>query len=460
MNNVLKNEYSMKEQVRKYNIANEIFVKLINGKYTSKVWRELELCRKKIDNIEPVYFDFNENKVCKASNRDKKIPIKSKGREAFFREQSGEFLEFLIRNPDKRELNWLFYFLFSTVKQRKGGKIIDAKDAKAKFVSLISNTMNSINKAGIPIFEYDSKLHKQGSEVWKIKDGSKMYLSNIQESKIDCEQAKEDFDNNQFENAFNNANSALKNDKRNVDACLLIIKIFLIDEFKTDVVQMKLDSLKRSIIHTLEEEIKRYGYFMEKADYYKRTNNEDPFDIYIFLLELINKLAVIKYELDKLKKDIDKKQFEVSGKRFNKNTDIQELIKKRDEILDKEEINNQKIIDLFSEPIISNILREIALSLSEWEKESSDLEDTILDLRNSLFFEYNNKTLDLNNISADLVLTKEYVKNIIFNNEFFKKQKQKHFKPKVLKKEAKVKSRVAQTKAEIQKNKHRDDDRD
>ena len=459
MSNAIEDTKTKEKQVKKYIVAKEILDDLLSKEYSEEVWSELDSCKEKVNNLEPVYFDFAENRVSKVHSNGVEIKIESKTRNKFLNEQSGELLDFLIRYPEERELNWLYHYFFSTEKQRNSKIIRKPEDARSLFVNLISNTMNSLKKCKVQIFEYDSSKHKHKSDIWKIQEGRKMFYSNIQESSNYYNQASSQFDQEEYDDAYNNAKKAFEKDSKNIEACLLIINILLADEFKPDTDQKKINSFRRTIIRTLEKEIKRYEYFINKVHYYKRKNNEKFIDIFVFLLGFIGKFAEIKDGLYKIKKEIDKTQLEVSGVGLLEDSEIQGLIKKRDIILDKKGINEDKIIDFLSEPIFTNILRDIAVSLSEWEKTSSDINDIILDLRYSLFIEYAKNIFDIKKISADLVLTKEYINYAAINSEFFKEQKKKHIKPRVVNEETKAKSRIAKIKAEIQNDKQRDNNR-
>ena len=65
MSNAIENKKTMKKQVRKYLVAKEILRNLLSKKYSEEVWKELDSCKEKVNNLEPVYFDFAENRVSK-----------------------------------------------------------------------------------------------------------------------------------------------------------------------------------------------------------------------------------------------------------------------------------------------------------------------------------------------------------------------------------------------------------
>jgi hypothetical protein len=120
MSNAIENKKTMKKQVRKYLVAKEILRNLLSKKYSEEVWKELDSCKEKVSNLEPIYIDFNKKIVSKVRKEGFEIKIKGKGNGKFLNEQSGMLLDFLIRNPKIRELDWLYFFLF--LQKNKGAK--------------------------------------------------------------------------------------------------------------------------------------------------------------------------------------------------------------------------------------------------------------------------------------------------------------------------------------------------
>ena len=226
MSNAIKDKKTMEKQVRKYLVAKEILDDLLSKQYSDEVWSELNSCKEKVSNLESVYFDFNNNMVLKVQKKDIPIEIESKSRFNFLNEQSGKLLDFLIRNPEIRELDCRYQFFFSTDYQSKQKKYLAPKDAKKLFVGLISNTMSSLRKGKVPIFECP---HESKSNIWEIQEGKLLYFSNIQEANNYYIQASTQFDQKEYGCAFNNAKKAFEKDKKNIDACFLLIDILLFE---------------------------------------------------------------------------------------------------------------------------------------------------------------------------------------------------------------------------------------
>jgi hypothetical protein len=429
MSNAIKDKKTMEKQVRKYLVAKEILDDLLSKQYSDEVWSELNSCKEKVSNLESVYFDFNNNMVLKVQKKDIPIEIESKSRFNFLNEQSGKLLDFLIRNPEIRELDCRYQFFFSTDYQSKQKKYLAPKDAKKLFVGLISNTMSSLRKGKVPIFEC---LHESKSNIWEIQEGKLLYFSNIQEANNYYIQASTQFDQKEYGCAFNNAKKAFEKDKKNIDACFLLIDILLFEG--VDINRKTLNSFQRRIYRILLDERERYKYFIAQVEIYKHESTEDAFDEHMLVSEFIEKLAQIRESVDKLESKIVKDSLNIPGKKIFKLTVEQELKSLKDKILGSAKINKNGLIDLLTAPIITEILKEIAISLFGNRTGQQGLEETVKHFRLTLASDYFEGNFEIHDISIIYSKTKKYIKEVLINHETLM-HKLRNISPKVVPKE-------------------------
>jgi hypothetical protein len=325
-------------------------------------------------------------------------------------------------------------FFISTKKQRS--QKIDTKKPKDAFTSLISNTMNRLKNAGIPIFIYNPDEREQSSELWKIREGPKIYLSNIQEAQNYYNQALQDLEENKNEDAFGNLKNAFVNDGRNIDVCIMLLSFLLKEDLQFDINADEASELMHNINNTLLDEEEKYDYFKENV-YNMMTGNliydvttlrrarsfQSPFT------KESNKIKNFLFEIeewDKKRNNELDKPIEIKNIKNNDEKRLYYLIKSI-AYSNAGNIPEKTIIDFADHEIITNYLKFIALNhisdkLTENEK-NEELKTRIQVYKEIIYIELNTKKIGFRRYVLNFRGIKKHLQKIIERSSYWKEYK-------------------------------------
>ncbi len=433
MSNAIKDEKEWKAQERKYIVAKELlnalFVK--DKKYLPEVYEELKLCEEKVNSLEPVYFEIKNEVIVKGVDKTR-INLRFKEeRKMNLNLQASVLLDFLIRYPEKRKFNYLYYFFVSTKEQIKNKNKV--KNLNRSFGVLITQLLKSLEQAKIPIFTHDKGSYKQSSTERIIKDGKKLYYSNIKEGHNYYIQALKSFDEKEYENAFKIAGDAIGKDERNIDACLLISRIVSNEMNKLVIDERKLITLLNRISGVLEDEEKRYSYMIENVLKMRPLIKRKKIYVKTFLSEFSSKLHKIKkslVEIEQLLPDDKHLRTRYPSNIKSDNSDqktlynIVKIISKY-----KSQKYQDEIFMFLTHPIVIESMEDLALEkIGEKfsDKTKNKLEDEIANMESLLMLELQNKKNEFKQLCVDNDSIRNFLRKIIMQSSWKDNKEKKH----------------------------------
>jgi hypothetical protein len=412
MSNVIKDQNDMKIYESKYLVAKELFNTLFikDNKYLPEVYEELKLCEEKVNSLEPVYFEIKDDVIVKGVDKTKINLRFKKERKMNLNLQASVLLDFLVRYPEKRKMNYLYYFFVSTKEQIRNNNKVE--NLSKSFGALITELLKCLEQAKIPIFARDKGSHKRSSTERIIKDGEKPYYSNIKEAQNFYDRALIDFSKNEYENAFINTESAIGKDERNIDACMLLPRILSNEKYKVVIDESKLITLLNGISGVLEDEEKRYSYMIRNVLNMKQLIKREKIYVKTFLSEFSSKLHKIEkslVEIDQLLPANKQLRTRYPSNIQSDNSDqktLYNIIKAMTK--HRNQIPQNKTFIFISHPIVIEAMESLALEkigelLSDETK--NELEEEIANMESLLMLELQDKKNEFKKLYVD----KEYL---------------------------------------------------
>jgi hypothetical protein len=345
--------------------------------------------------------------------------------------QAGVLLDFLIRYPEKRKLNYLYYFFVSTKEQIK--KENNIENTNKAFGTLTTQLLKSLEQANIPIFVRDKNSKKQSSTERIIKDGEKPYYSNIKEGHYYYIQALKSFDEKEYQLAFEKVESAIQKDERNIDVCMLLPRIVSHEKNKLVIEESKLIALLERISNVLEDDEERYSYMINNVIKMKQLIKRKKIYVKTFLSEFSSKLHNIRkslVEIEQLLPDDKHLRTRYPSNIKSDNSDQKTLYNIIKEISKSKNQKYQDEIFMFlTHPIVIECMEDLALEkigekLSDETK--NKLEDEIANMESLLMLELQSMKNEFKQLYVDNDSIRNFLRKIIMQSNRKDSKEKKH----------------------------------